>query len=173
MSDGQTIYFGNTSDAVQYFEKIGWVCPPLWNAADFLLDLIATDYRSAQAEQDTKARIATLYQKHLEREGLCTCPHAHGTKKEVGTMTAAVAVAVPRLLVRALVVATTPASRSILTKLASPQQPLHPQHRVARSSLTSRASCRACLRAAKAPAGSNSLCCWRGGRPGTRCATRR
>ena len=42
LSDGQTIFFGKTGDAVKYFEEIGWKCPPLWNAADFLLDLIAT-----------------------------------------------------------------------------------------------------------------------------------
>lgn len=42
LSDGQTIFFGQTGDAVKYFEEIGWKCPPLWNAADFLLDLIAT-----------------------------------------------------------------------------------------------------------------------------------
>jgi len=42
LSDGQTIFFGKTGDSVKYFEEIGWKCPPLWNAADFLLDLIAT-----------------------------------------------------------------------------------------------------------------------------------
>jgi ABC-type multidrug transport system ATPase subunit len=72
MSDGQTIFFGATSEAVAYFESAGYKCPPLWNAADFLLDLIATDYRSAEAEKETKARVAALYQKNLEREGACT-----------------------------------------------------------------------------------------------------
>lgn len=42
LSDGQTIFFGPTNEAVEYFDNIGWKCPPLWNAADFLLDLIAT-----------------------------------------------------------------------------------------------------------------------------------
>ncbi len=74
MSDGQTLFFGPTSEAVAYFKQAGWRCPPLWNAADFLLDLIATDYRTAEAEKETKARIAVLYQRNVEREGSCTCP---------------------------------------------------------------------------------------------------
>ena len=73
LSDGQTIFFGPTHDAVGYFEQAGFRCPPLWNAADFLLDLIATDYRSAEAEKETKARVAGLYLRNVAREGTCTC----------------------------------------------------------------------------------------------------
>lgn len=73
LSDGQTIFFGPTHDAVGYFEQAGFRCPPLWNAADFLLDLIATDYRSAEAEKETKARVAGLYLRNMAREGTCTC----------------------------------------------------------------------------------------------------
>lgn len=75
LSDGQTIFFGPTQEAVGYFEQAGFRCPPLWNAADFLLDLIATDYRTAEAEKETKARIAGLYLRNMAREGMCTCSY--------------------------------------------------------------------------------------------------
>lgn len=73
LSDGKTIFFGPTHEAVGYFEQAGFRCPPLWNAADFLLDLIATDYRSPEAEKETKARVAGLYLRNVTREGKCTC----------------------------------------------------------------------------------------------------
>lgn len=64
LSDGQTLFFGPTAEAVGHFEKCGYKCPPLWNAADFLLDLIATDYRTAEAEKETKGRVAALHREH-------------------------------------------------------------------------------------------------------------
>jgi hypothetical protein len=34
--EGQTIYFGKTTDALPYFAKIGLDCEKSWNPADFI-----------------------------------------------------------------------------------------------------------------------------------------
>lgn len=41
LSEGRAVYFGPASRVVDYFATVGFQCPPLWNAADWLLDLIA------------------------------------------------------------------------------------------------------------------------------------
>lgn len=35
---GRTVYLGPSSGALAYFERLGFQCPPLVNAADFLMD---------------------------------------------------------------------------------------------------------------------------------------
>lgn len=47
LSEGRTVFFGPSSRVVDYFSTIGFTCPPLWNAADWLLDLIASVGRTS------------------------------------------------------------------------------------------------------------------------------
>jgi len=41
LSEGRTMYLGPSADAVTYFSHVGFDIPPLFNPADFYLDLIA------------------------------------------------------------------------------------------------------------------------------------
>jgi hypothetical protein len=41
LSEGRTVFMGRPEKAVDYFADMGFKCPPLWNAADYILDVIA------------------------------------------------------------------------------------------------------------------------------------
>ena len=38
---GRTVYLGPANAALSYFERLGFRCPPLVNAADFMMDVIS------------------------------------------------------------------------------------------------------------------------------------
>lgn len=57
LSDGKTIYFDNAILAKQYFAKLEYVCPPLTNPADFLIELVSIN---PDEEQESKQRLQTL-----------------------------------------------------------------------------------------------------------------
>ena len=49
MSRGREAFAGDVSDAIPYFEGIGYPCPPATNPAEFFLDLVNSDF-SPEAE---------------------------------------------------------------------------------------------------------------------------
>jgi ABC-type multidrug transport system ATPase subunit len=46
---GKTVYLGPTEEVSNYFEELGFVCPPHINPADFYLDVISGDVRPSKA----------------------------------------------------------------------------------------------------------------------------
>lgn len=66
LSEGRSMYFGPAADAVAYFSAIDFHSPPAFNPADFFLDLVSVDPRSAAYEENTKARIDYLGAKQTE-----------------------------------------------------------------------------------------------------------
>ncbi|EME31097.1 ABC transporter, ATP-binding protein isoform 1 [Galdieria sulphuraria] len=62
LSEGKVMYFGPAKDAVSYFTRIGYSCPEHYNPADFFLDTISRDGRSAEAEQESEKKIEYLWQ---------------------------------------------------------------------------------------------------------------
>ncbi|KAK9806141.1 hypothetical protein WJX72_003105 [[Myrmecia] bisecta] len=60
LSEGKTMYFGPAAEATSYFARWGFACPPQYNPADFFLDLISMDYRTSEAETESRARIELL-----------------------------------------------------------------------------------------------------------------
>ncbi|GMI03669.1 hypothetical protein TrVE_jg3568 [Triparma verrucosa] len=60
LSEGKLIYTGNAHDAVEYFTSKGQECPALFNPADFFLDVVSPDYRSADLEKESLGRIKML-----------------------------------------------------------------------------------------------------------------
>lgn len=48
LSKGQVVYLGGAKQSVQYFEKIGYTCPEYHNPADFFLDVVGGDVKTAQ-----------------------------------------------------------------------------------------------------------------------------
>lgn len=49
LSQGREAYTGNVSEAIPYFAKIGFLCPPSTNPAEFFLDLVNSDFSDKQA----------------------------------------------------------------------------------------------------------------------------
>jgi hypothetical protein len=61
LSEGQTVYYGPCGDqVVEHFAALGHCCPDHYNPPDFLLDLIAVDYRTEETEKSTRARVEEL-----------------------------------------------------------------------------------------------------------------
>ncbi len=60
LSAGRMIFFGPASDALRYFKSLGYTCPEHFNPADYFLDLLSIDYKSSEAETETKNRLHFL-----------------------------------------------------------------------------------------------------------------
>lgn len=56
LSQGKTVFFGNLEDALAHFERCGYECPRHENPADFFLDIISIDNRSADAREESRQR---------------------------------------------------------------------------------------------------------------------
>lgn len=62
ISEGRAMFAGPAADAVAYFAALdpAYACPPLFNPADWFLDLTSADYRGAEVEKSSIARIDAL-----------------------------------------------------------------------------------------------------------------
>lgn len=62
ISEGRTMFAGPAGQAVAYFAALdpAYACPALFNPADWFLDLTSADYRGADAEKTSLARIDAL-----------------------------------------------------------------------------------------------------------------
>jgi len=66
LSGGETIYFGEASETVDYFTRLGFACPATYNPADFVLALVNVDFPEryepslAGKYAESKQRAATL-----------------------------------------------------------------------------------------------------------------
>lgn len=52
LSRGKTVYNDNVKDVVQYFDSIGYPMPPYMNPAEYVLDLINTDFDASSETLD-------------------------------------------------------------------------------------------------------------------------
>lgn len=60
ISEGRQMYYGEASHAVAYFTGQGFPCPEHFNPADFFLDVVSLDFRSPEAEEESRARVDGL-----------------------------------------------------------------------------------------------------------------
>ncbi|KAJ1645907.1 hypothetical protein J3B02_004047 [Coemansia erecta] len=60
LSQGRLVYFGKTSEAIDYFESMGYPCPLRQNPADFFIDLMSLNNRSPEDLENSKRRIEQL-----------------------------------------------------------------------------------------------------------------
>jgi ABC-type multidrug transport system ATPase subunit len=60
LSAGKIMYFGPAAQAVQYFATMGYPCPEHFNPADFFLDLLSVNVKSAALEKESSHRIDAL-----------------------------------------------------------------------------------------------------------------
>lgn len=70
LSEGRVMYFGPAKDAVTYFAGLNFHSPSHFNPADFFLDLLSVDPRSAEREMATKVRVKYLGDKYEEQESI-------------------------------------------------------------------------------------------------------
>lgn len=54
LSEGGVVYNGPADKAVDFFEDAGHKCPPNYNPAEFLADLISVDVSSPERQQQTE-----------------------------------------------------------------------------------------------------------------------
>ena len=57
LSQGRTLWFGTTDDAIAHFEKLGYPFPVHTNPADYFLDYITLDQRTKEKRLESIARI--------------------------------------------------------------------------------------------------------------------
>lgn len=58
LSEGQVIFFGPMTAALDYFKVLGFECPSLYNPADYYLDILSIDMKSVEGETTSKTRLA-------------------------------------------------------------------------------------------------------------------
>lgn len=68
LSEGRVMYFGPAKDAVPYFAGLSFQSPAQFNPADFFLDLLSVDPRSADRELNTTARVGFLGSKFAAQQ---------------------------------------------------------------------------------------------------------
>ena len=42
LSKGRVVYYGQAREAIAHFSSLGFACPPNFNPADFIIDIVAT-----------------------------------------------------------------------------------------------------------------------------------
>jgi hypothetical protein len=60
LAQGSAVYSGPASDCMPYFTDLGHALPPFCNPAEFLIDLIAVDSRSPEAEAQSLEQVNAL-----------------------------------------------------------------------------------------------------------------
>lgn len=70
VTEGKCVFFGEASKCVDYFANISpsFACPPLFNPADWFLDITSPDYRSSDLEAASLHRIQSLETAWRERD---------------------------------------------------------------------------------------------------------
>ncbi|KAJ2699964.1 hypothetical protein FB645_005146 [Coemansia sp. IMI 203386] len=66
LSQGRLVYFGPTSESIDYFASIGYQCPMHENPADYFVDLMTLDYRSEEALTKSKEQVNSLVDRFAE-----------------------------------------------------------------------------------------------------------
>jgi len=57
LAEGRLAYFGPADDVVKHFSNIGYNCPPMFNPAEYVLDVTSVDSSSAESEEESRRRL--------------------------------------------------------------------------------------------------------------------
>ena len=75
LAEGRLVYGGPAGkSAVEYFSKLNFKCPDLYNPADYFLDIVSVDNRTEKDENLSKKRIDFLidsFDKHQTKKKVC------------------------------------------------------------------------------------------------------
>jgi ABC-type multidrug transport system ATPase subunit len=86
LSEGQTMFLGEASEAVEYFNALGYPCPESFNPSDFFLDLFSPDARSSESDAETKARIQLLASTWIHKQGLQKASEVEKDPEEIRSL---------------------------------------------------------------------------------------
>ena len=75
------IYHGPREHLLPYFARAGYTCPPLYNPADFFMDLIAADVRSETMHGKSMSRVEDLVRDWKNRKVLETTDQDDSTER--------------------------------------------------------------------------------------------
>lgn len=71
LSGGKTCYYGPVRDVPSYFGGIGYPVPPQTNPAEFILDIVSSDFASDKSSmQDDVTKIQTAWTRSSQSGGL-------------------------------------------------------------------------------------------------------
>jgi hypothetical protein len=68
LTKGSPAYAGPAEDCLEYFETLGYKLPAFVNPAEFLIDIVSVDNRSAEAEKESAARVEVIKRAWRDRE---------------------------------------------------------------------------------------------------------
>ncbi|KAI0565719.1 ABC transporter-like protein [Gracilaria domingensis] len=73
IAEGRTVYFGPAASVCEYFDGLGFQCPPHFNVADYVIDVLSVDHRTEEREVKTVSRIEYVsdhYRQNVEPDFL-------------------------------------------------------------------------------------------------------
>ena len=73
LAGGKVVYSGPTGGCLPWFERLGYGMPSFVNPAEFVIDLVAVDIRTPEAEAESAARVERLHREwdsSAEKKGL-------------------------------------------------------------------------------------------------------
>jgi ABC-type multidrug transport system ATPase subunit/ABC-type multidrug transport system permease subunit len=66
LSRGEVAYYGDAQQALTYFASLGFECPPLYNPADFFLDVCSADPANAEEVEQARLNSAILVEQYQQ-----------------------------------------------------------------------------------------------------------
>ncbi|KAF2088527.1 ABC transporter-like protein [Saccharata proteae CBS 121410] len=78
LAKGSPAYSGPATEALEYFERLGYALPAFVNPAEFLIDIVAVDVRSQELEDETSARVTVIKTTWRSHESNVFCDDTSG-----------------------------------------------------------------------------------------------
>lgn len=66
LSEGSVMYFGPASESMEFCRSLGYPCPVQFNPADHILDMVARDHRSKEADAQSALKIETFKKGYIK-----------------------------------------------------------------------------------------------------------
>ncbi|XP_052270899.1 ATP-binding cassette sub-family G member 8-like isoform X1 [Dreissena polymorpha] len=82
LSKGEMAYFGQASNMVDYFGRLGHPCPEFTNPCDFYVDLATIDPTSEETERTSSATVRTLVEAYKSQQGDLSISASGSQEKE-------------------------------------------------------------------------------------------
>jgi len=61
LAEGRLAYFGPASGTIEHFSKIGYVCPPMFNPADYMMQITSIDFSTPETEQESCKALEKIF----------------------------------------------------------------------------------------------------------------
>jgi ABC-type multidrug transport system ATPase subunit len=61
LAEGRLAYFGPANGTIEHFSKIGYKCPPMFNPADYMLQITSIDYGTDESETLSRKALEAIH----------------------------------------------------------------------------------------------------------------